>query len=112
MGALTKAEITDELSRKIGLNKREAKNMVEVFYQEIADELAVGHFVKLSGFGNFNLRDKSERPGRNPKTGVEVAIKPRRVVTFHAGQKLKARVENFVGPELQDYAGTGQGRDE
>lgn len=104
MTALTKAEITDELSRKIGLNKREAKQMVEIFFQEVADELAQGHFVKLSGFGNFNLRDKSERPGRNPKTGIEVAIDPRRVVTFHAGQKLKARVENYVGSELNDYA--------
>lgn len=104
MAALTKAEITDDLSKKIGLNKREAKQMVEIFFQEIADELAQGHFVKLSGFGNFNLRDKSERPGRNPKTGVEVPIEPRRVVTFHAGQKLKARVENYVGTELKDYA--------
>jgi len=91
--ALTKADLADVLFEKIGLSKREAKEMVEHFFEEIRFALENGEPVKLSGFGNFDLRDKSERPGRNPKTGKEVAIQARRVVTFKAGQKLKAQVE-------------------
>ncbi len=92
--ALTKAEIAEQLYEELGLNKREAKEFVEVFFGEISEILVSGFDVKISGFGNFVLRDKSERPGRNPKTGEDVKISPRRVVTFRAGQKLKARVEN------------------
>src|SRR6476660_793485 len=90
---LTKAELADLLSEKVGLNKREAKDMVEAFFEEIRGALERGESVKLSGFGNFQLRDKPQRPGRNPKTGEEIPISARRVVTFHASQKLKAMVE-------------------
>jgi integration host factor subunit alpha len=97
MAALTKAEIVDHLSREIGINKREAKEIVELFYQTITDALTKGHQVKLSGFGNFTLHDKSERPGRNPKTGEEIPVSARRVVTFRSGQKLRARVSKHEG---------------
>ena len=92
--ALTKAEIAETLYEELGLNKREAKEFVEVLFNEISDILVSGLDVKISGFGNFVLRDKKGRPGRNPKTGEDVEISARRVVTFRAGQKLKARVEN------------------
>ena len=92
--ALTKAEIAETLYDELGLNKREAKEFVEIFFNEISDTLVSGLDVKISGFGNFILRDKKERPGRNPKTGEDVIISSRRVVTFRAGQKLKTRVEN------------------
>jgi integration host factor subunit alpha len=90
---LTKAELADLLFDKVGLNKREAKDMVEAFFEEIRQSLEAGDSVKLSGFGNFQLRDKPQRPGRNPKTGEEIPISARRVVTFHASQKLKGMVE-------------------
>ncbi len=90
---LTKAELADMIFEKVGLNKREAKDMVESFFEEVRVALEAGDSVKLSGFGNFQLRDKPERPGRNPKTGAEIPITARRVVTFHASQKLKAMVE-------------------
>ena len=86
---LTKAELAELLFEQVGLNKREAKDMVETFFDEIRDALERGEAVKLSGFGNFQLRDKPQRPGRNPKTGEEIPITARRVVTFHASQKLK-----------------------
>ncbi len=95
--ALTKAEMAERLFEELGLNKREAKELVEMFFEEVRGALEDGRQVKLSGFGNFNLRDKSERPGRNPKTGEEIPITARRVVTFHPGQKLKARVEAYAG---------------
>ena len=85
--------LADLLFEQLGLNKREAKDMVERFFEEIRLALAQGHSVKLSGFGNFQLRQKPQRPGRNPKTGEEIPITARRVVTFHASQKLKAMVE-------------------
>ena len=91
---LTKAELADLLFDKVGLNKREAKDMVEAFFEEIRVELEEGGAVKLSGFGNFQLRDKPRRPGRNPKTGEEIPITARRVVTFHASQKLKGMVDD------------------
>ncbi len=97
--ALTKADIAENLFRTLGLNKREAKEIVELFFEEIRYALERGEIVKLSGFGNFNLRDKKQRPGRNPKTGKEIPITARRVVTFRAGQKLKARVEKYAGSE-------------
>ncbi|MBU1237932.1 MAG: integration host factor subunit alpha [Gammaproteobacteria bacterium] len=90
---LTKAELADLLFDKVGLNKREAKDMVEAFFEEVRTALQAGDGVKLSGFGNFQLRDKPQRPGRNPKTGEEIPITARRVVTFHASQKLKGSVE-------------------
>ncbi|MDR0735308.1 MAG: integration host factor subunit alpha [Zoogloeaceae bacterium] len=90
---LTKAELSDLLFVEFGLNKRESKDMVEAFFEEIRDALERGEGVKLSGFGNFQLRDKPQRPGRNPKTGEEIPITARRVVTFHASQRLKAEVE-------------------
>ncbi len=99
MGALTKADLADQLFDQLGLNKREAKEVVELFFEEISRSLEDNVQVKLSGFGNFELKEKKERPGRNPKTGEDVAISARRVVTFHAGQKLKARVELFSGEE-------------
>ena len=89
---LTKAELADLLYEQVGLNKREAKDMVEAFFEEVRIALEAGDSVKLSGFGNFELRKKSERPGRNPKTGEEIPISARRVVTFRASQKLKAKV--------------------
>jgi integration host factor subunit alpha len=92
---LTKAELAEMLFEKVGLNKREAKDMVETFFDEIRDALERGESVKLSGFGNFQLRDKPQRPGRNPKTGEEIPISARRVVTFHASQKLKALIERL-----------------
>ncbi len=94
---LTKAELADLLFEKVGLNKREAKDMVETFFEEIRTSLENGQSVKLSGFGNFQLRDKPQRPGRNPKTGEEIPITARRVVTFHASQKLKSMVEAHYG---------------
>lgn len=95
--ALTKADLAERLFEEVGLNKREAKELVECFFEEIRSALASGVPVKLSGFGNFDLRDKNERPGRNPKTGEEIPISARRVVTFRPGQKLKARVEAYAG---------------
>ena len=97
--ALTKADMAEKLFEELGLNKREAKEMVEMFFEEIRLALEKGEQVKLSGFGNFDLRKKKERPGRNPKTGEEIPISARRVVTFRPGQKLKARVEAYAGGE-------------
>lgn len=99
--ALTKADMTETLYQDLGLNKREAKEIVEMFFEDIRCALERGETVKLSGFGNFELRDKGERPGRNPKTGEEIPITARRVVTFRPGQKLKARVEAYAGGKQQ-----------
>ena len=96
MGALTKADLADRLHEELGLNKREVKDIVELFFDEIRLSLESANQVKISGFGNFDLRDKSERPGRNPKTGEEIPISARRVVTFRPGQKLKLRVEKYA----------------
>ncbi len=95
--ALTKADMAEKLYEELGLNKREAKEIVEMFFEEVRAALEAGNQVKLSGFGNFDLRDKNQRPGRNPKTGEEIPISARRVVTFRPGQKLKARVEAYAG---------------
>jgi integration host factor subunit alpha len=102
MGALTKSEMAERLYEQLGLNKREAKEIVELFFEEIRSCLEGNEQVKLSGFGNFDLRDKSQRPGRNPKTGEEIPISARRVVTFRPGQKLKARVEAYGGDASAD----------
>lgn len=96
-GALTKADLADKLHEDLGFNKREAKELVEAFFEEIRSALESNEQVKLSGFGNFELRDKKQRPGRNPKTGEEIPISARRVVTFRPGQKLKSRVEGYDG---------------
>ncbi len=95
--ALTKADMAESLFNELGLNKREARELVDFFYEDLRTALATGEQVKLSGFGNFDLRDKNRRPGRNPKTGEEIPITARRVVTFRPGQKLKARVEAYAG---------------
>ncbi|MGB0965793.1 MAG: integration host factor subunit alpha [Litorivicinus sp.] len=101
MSALSKAELADFISDVIGLSKREAKDLVECFFEEISTALINGTDVRLSGFGNFTTRDKSPRPGRNPKTGEEIPITARRVVTFRAGQKLRHRVDAVIeGSEL------------
>ena len=92
--ALTKADIAEHLFTQLGMSKREAKDMVEAFFEEIRQALERGEQVKISGFGNFDLREKNQRPGRNPKTGEDIPITARRVVTFRPGQKLKSRVEN------------------
>ena len=90
---LTKSDIVENLNNEIGLNKREAKELVDMLFNDIKNILSEGHEVKLSGFGNFQLRDKSSRPGRNPRTGEDVEISARRVVTFKPGQKLKESVK-------------------
>ena len=95
--ALNKMKMAESLFNELGLSRTEAHELVESFFEEQAASLAVGKQVKLSGFGNFDLRDKKERPGRNPKTGEKVTIPARRVVTFRPGQKLKARVEAYAG---------------
>lgn len=100
--ALTKAEMAERLFETVGLNKREAKEFVDDFFEVVRDALARGEQVKLSGFGNFDLREKNQRPGRNPKTGKEIPISARRVVTFRPGQKLKERVEAVAAAGVID----------
>ena len=90
---LTKADLAELLFERLGLNKRESKDMVEAFFELIHSTLLTGEDVKLSGFGNFNIRRKAPRPGRNPRTGETIPIKARNVVTFHASHKLKAVVQ-------------------
>jgi integration host factor subunit alpha len=101
LAALTKAQMADRLFEELGLNKREAKEIVEMFFDELRRSLERNENVKLSGFGNFELREKGERPGRNPKTGEEIPISARRVVTFRPGQKLKSRVEAYAGRQSE-----------
>ncbi len=96
--------MAERLFEEVGINKREAKELVEFFFEEIRNALHNGEQVKLSGFGNFDLRCKNERPGRNPKTGEEIPITARRVVTFRPGQKLKARVDAYKGAEARAMA--------
>ena len=99
--ALTKADMAERLYDELGLNKREAKELVEMFFEEVRGALESGNQVKLSGFGNFDLRQKNQRPGRHPKPGEEIPISARRVVTFRPGQKLKSRVEAYAGSVQQ-----------
>ena len=94
--------MAETLINELGLSRTEARELVELFIEELTASLAVAKQVKLSGFGNFDLRDKDERPGRNPKTGENIPISARRVVTFRAGEKLKARVEAYAGPGNND----------
>ena len=100
--ALTRAAMVRSLVNKLGLSKTDARELVDIFIEELVASLAVGEQVKLSGFGNFDLRDKKERPGRNPKTGESIPIPARRVVTFRAGNKLRALVEGYAGPGNND----------
>ncbi len=95
--ALTKADMAESLFNKLGLNKQEARELVDLCFEELIASLAVGEQIKLSGFGNFELRDKKERPGRNPRTGEKILVSARRVVTFRPGQKLQARVNAYAG---------------
>jgi len=95
--ALTKADLATALFDEVGLNKREAREFIDNYFEAIRHSLENNNSVKLSGFGNFQLRDKETRPGRNPKTGEEIPISARRVVTFKPGQKLRNRVESYVG---------------
>lgn len=99
---LTKAELAELLFDKLGLNKRESKDMVEAFFDILHDSLVKGQDVKLSGFGNFNIRRKAPRPGRNPRTGESIPIKARNVVTFHASHKLKGVVQGDT-PTGEDF---------
>jgi integration host factor subunit alpha len=96
---LTKAELSEMLFERLGLNKRESKDMVEAFFEQVQGSLVAGTDVKLSGFGNFNIRRKAPRPGRNPRTGEAIPIDARNVVTFHASQKLKDMVQGDVPGE-------------
>jgi integration host factor subunit alpha len=96
---LTKAELSELLFDRLGLNKRESKDMVEAFFEIVHGSLVQGQDVKLSGFGNFNIRRKASRPGRNPRTGESIPIKARNVVTFHASHKLKSIVQGDTPPE-------------
>jgi integration host factor subunit alpha len=89
---LTRADLSERLHRQIGLSRADSANLVEGILAQMSDALARGENVKVSGFGSFVLRNKGERIGRNPKTGVEVAIAPRRVLTFRASQGLRARI--------------------
>ena len=100
--ALTRVNMAESLFNELGLSRTEARELLEVFFEELAASLAVGEQVKLSGFGNFDIRDKKERPGRNPKTGEKIPIAARRVVTFRPGEKLKARMEAYAGPRNND----------
>ena len=99
--ALTKAQLAEMLFEQIGLNKRESKDMVDAFFDLISTRLIAGEDVKLSGFGNFQMRTKAPRPGRNPRTGESIPIAARRVVTFHASQKLKETIQAEPGAGVQ-----------
>jgi integration host factor subunit alpha len=96
---LTKADLAELLFERLGLNKRESKDMVEAFFEIVNGALATGRDIKLSGFGNFNIRRKAPRPGRNPRTGESIPIKARNVVTFHASHKLKGLVQGDISAE-------------
>ncbi len=100
--SLTKVDMAESLFNKLGLNKKEARELVDLCFEELIASLAVGEQVRLSRFGNFGLRDKKERPGRNPKTGEKIPVTARRVVIFRPGQKLKARVEAYSEPQNND----------
>lgn len=102
MGTLTKDELAARLFDEMGLNKREAREIVDLFFDTIKENLANGKKVKIPGFGNFVLHEKNERLARNPKTGVGAVVSARRVTTFHAGQKLKEKVERYAGSKVEE----------
>ncbi len=95
--ALTRADMAESLFDEMRLNKRDARELVHLFFQELVASLADGERIRLSGFGNFDLRDKKERPGRNPRTGEKIPVPARRVVTFRPGKKLQVRVKAYAG---------------
>jgi len=97
--ALTKADLVEKLYEELGFSKHESKEIVEFFFEALRAALEAGESVKLPGFGKFDLREKKQRPGRNPKTGTEIPITARRVVTFRSAQKLRMRVEAHAGSE-------------
>jgi integration host factor subunit alpha len=99
--ALTKAQLAELLFDQIGLNKRESKDMIEAFFDLISQRLVEGEDVKISGFGNFQIRTKAPRPGRNPRTGQAIPIQARRVVTFHASHKLKEQIQGTSNPSAE-----------
>jgi integration host factor subunit alpha len=99
--ALTKAQLAELLFDQIGLNKRESKDMIDAFFDLISQRLVTGEDVKISGFGNFQIRTKAPRPGRNPRTGEAIPIQARRVVTFHASHKLKEHIQGVLGPAAE-----------
>ena len=99
---LTRAAMAESLFNELGLSRKDGRELANLLIEELMTSLAVGEQVKLSGFGNFDLRDKNERPGRNPKTGESIPISARRVVTFKAGPTLKARLETYAGPGNND----------
>lgn len=101
MASLTKADLAESLFIELSISKRKAKQIVELFFEEIRLALERGHSIKLSGFGNFHLRDKKERPGRNPKTGEVIPVLARRVVTFHPSQKLQGLIESKSADKLE-----------
>ena len=92
VGTLTRADLAETINRRMGLSRAESLEMVEAILEKMSNALEAGENVKISGFGTFVLRDKRERIGRNPKTGVEVPITPRRVMTFRASQLLKEKI--------------------
>ncbi len=100
--ALTRVDMAESLFNELGLSRKDGRELVDLLIEELMASLAVGEQVKLSGFGNFELRDKNERPARNPKTGESIPVSARRVVTFSAGNKLKARLEAYAGPGNND----------
>lgn len=102
MTGLTKADIVKKLSNSIGIGKEDTKVIIEKFFEQVRSMLEKGEGVKLSGFGNFCLRDKEERPGRNPKTGENIPVSARRVVTFKAGQKLRSKIEHYQETQEKD----------
>jgi len=91
-GTLTRADLAEALHKEIGLSRADSAQIVEQILKEMCESLSRGENVKISGFGTFVLRDKGERVGRNPKTGVEVPIAPRRVLTFRASQMMRERI--------------------
>ena len=105
---VTKADLANTLFEQLGLNKREAKEFVELFFEKLRESLENGESVKLSGFGGFSVRDKKSRPGRNPKTGEEVPVTPRRVVTYKASQKVKDRIAKNNVSESDKEPGTNE----
>ena len=105
---VTKADLANTLFEQLGLNKREAKEFVELFFETIRESLENGESVKLSGFGSFSVRDKRSRPGRNPKTGEDVPVTPRRVVTYKASQKVKERIAKNNAPTPNRDAETNE----
>lgn len=99
MTALTKADLAEQITDKLGLNNRESKELVDLFFDEMRATLVSGKDMKLSGLGNFTTRTKAARPGRNPKTGEDKIISSRKVVTFRGGQKFRMRIDKLVPPE-------------